>query len=60
MSLVDCKQLRHEGPCQTEQITCRKCGDEVEMPKGKTWCWQCIEESAPVEVDQWKNAPEFV
>jgi hypothetical protein len=47
MRCPDCKQLRHEGPCQTETIECRKCGDTVDMPKGKRVCWQCIEESAP-------------
>ncbi len=28
-------------------ITCIKCGDEVIMPPGKVWCWQCITESGP-------------
>lgn len=47
MKCPDCKQLRHDGPCQTVTIECKKCGDTVDMPKGKVWCWQCIEESAP-------------
>lgn len=48
MQCPDCGGLRHEGDCKLVPITCRKCGDEVEMPPGKTWCWQCIEESEPV------------
>lgn len=28
-------------------IDCRKCGDTVEVPGGRVWCYQCSEESAP-------------
>lgn len=33
---------------ETEWIACAKCGDEVQVPKGKTVCFEC---STAINID---------
>ncbi len=34
-----------------QAIVCKMCGDEVEVPVGQVWCFECLEEHKPKDFD---------